>query len=180
MKDGTIGVLVVEDDDDFCFLIGDTLGREPDMRILGSTASGEEAVYLSLEELDGIEAARKIRLYTRAKVILVTAFEAQSIVIDACKRSFASSYVFKSQFSILTETVRQTAEGPTPQEYLIASLILADLSPAEQSVCLMMLGRDVHLQSSQKTIANQKTALLKKLGLKSQKELEHLFHGMQV
>ena len=105
MKDGTIGVLVVEDDDDFCFLIGDTLGREPDMRILGSTASGEEAVYLaqrldpdivlmdlnlSLEELDGIEAARKIRLYTRAKVILVTAFEAQSIVIDACKRSFAS------------------------------------------------------------------------------------------
>ena len=145
MKDGTIGVLVVEDDDDFCFLIGDTLGREPDMRILGSTASGEEAVYLaqrllSLEELDGIEAARKIRLYTRAKVILVTAFEAQSIVIDACKRSFASSYVFKSQFSILTETVRQTAEGPTPQEYLIASLILADLSPAEQSVCLMMLG----------------------------------------
>ena len=65
------------------------------MRILGSTASGEEAVYLaqrldpdivlmdlnlSLEELDGIEAARKIRLYTRAKVILVTAFEAQSIV----------------------------------------------------------------------------------------------------
>lgn len=129
MKDGTIGVLVVEDDDDFCFLIGDTLGREPDMRILGSTASGEEAVYLaqrldpdivlmdlnlSLEELDGIEAARKIRLYTRAKVILVTAFEAQSIVIDACKRSFASSYVFKSQFSILTETVRQTAEGPTP------------------------------------------------------------------
>lgn len=195
MKDGTIGVLVVEDDDDFCFLIGDTLGREPDMRILGSTASGEEAVYLaqrldpdivlmdlnlSLEELDGIEAARKIRLYTRAKVILVTAFEAQSIVIDACKRSFASSYVFKSQFSILTETVRQTAEDPTPQEYLIASLILADLSPAEQSVCLMMLGRDVHLQSSQKTIANQKTALLKKLGLKSQKELEHLFHGMQV
>ena len=47
MKDGTIGVLVVEDDDDFCFLIGDTLGREPDMRILGSTASGEEAVYLA-------------------------------------------------------------------------------------------------------------------------------------
>ena len=190
MKDGTIGVLVVEDDEDFCYLIRNTLGREPGMRILGTTANGEEAVALakkwepdivlmdlnlSLAELDGIEAARKIRLTTYAKVILVTAFESQHIVTDACKRSFASAYVFKSQFSILTETVRKTAEGPTPQEMLIFSLIQADLSPAERSVFSIMLGGDVHLQSSQKTIANQKTALLKKLWLKIQKELEHLF-----
>lgn len=38
-----------------------------------------------------------------------------------------------------------------------------------------MLGREVSLHSSPKTIANQKTMVLRKLGLNSQSELLHLF-----
>ena len=184
MKDGTIGVLVVEDDEDFCYLIRNTLGREPGMRILGTTANGEEAVALakkwepdivlmdlnlSLAELDGIEAARKIRLTTYAKVILVTAFESQHIVTDACKRSFASAYVFKSQFSILTETVRKTAEGPTPQEMLIFSLIQADLSPAERSVFSIMLGGRCTSTVLAKNDCQSKDCAPKKAGAKKPK-----------
>ena len=37
------------------------------------------------------------------------------------------------------------------------------------------MGKDICLQSSPKTIANQKTSLLKKLNLSSLKELRHIF-----
>lgn len=195
MKDGGIGILVVEDDKDFSFLIQSTLSKEADMCIVGSTTGRKEAVRLaeklapdvvimdlnlSLEELDGIEAAREIRLRTQAKVVILTAFETLDIVTNACKRAFASAYVFKSQFGILTETVRKAAKGLTPQECMIDSLILTELSPAEKSVFCIMLGKEVHLQSSQKTISNQKRALLKKLDLDSQEELEHLFRGISL
>ena len=39
----------------------------------------------------------------------------------------------------------------------------------------LIMGEAVELKSSTKTIANQKTGVLKKLGLKSQKDLKHIF-----
>ena len=57
---------------------------------------------------------------------------------------------------------------------MIRSLILSDLSAAEQTVLQMLLGKDVNLRSSAKTIANQKSSILKKLGLRRQEELIHL------
>ena len=111
-------------------------------------------------------------------MIILTSYEDPGVVREACCRSFASGYVFKSQYALLEETVRNTAEGHTPQEYLIASLILSELSPAERSVLELMLGRDLKLQSSPKTISNQKSHLLKKLGLTSRDEVCHLFQGL--
>ena len=188
--DNPIRVFIMEDDPDFCFLIRSTLLRQPDMQIVGAAAGREEAVLsatrlnpdivladlnLSYSKMDGIDAAREIRLATQAKIIILTAFENPQIVTEASKRAFASGYVFKSQFDFLVETIRKTAVGSTPQEHLIRQLLLSELSPAELSVMDMLLGGDIKLQSSQKTISNQKTSLLKKLGLKSQKELVHLF-----
>ena len=43
------------------------------------------------------------------------------------------------------------------------------------SVFQMLMGKDIQLQSSTKTIANQKTRILRKLGLDSQKDLMHIF-----
>lgn len=43
----------------------------------------------------------------------------------------------------------------------------------------MMLGGDIKLKSTPKTIYNQKSALLKKLHLKNQSELIHIFGGMR-
>lgn len=45
---------------------------------------------------------------------------------------------------------------------MINALILSDLSDAEHSVFKMMLGGDIKLKSTPKTIYNQKSALLKK------------------
>ena len=192
MEQKKIQVLIVEDDPDFCFLIQETL-REAGMKVVGTAETAGLALKLAREKnpdvvlmdlcltdtrMDGIEAGKAIRLQTDAKVIILTSYEDPGVVREACCRSFASGYVFKSQYALLEETVRNTAEGHTPQEYLIASLILSELSPAERSVLELMLGRDLKLQSSPKTISNQKSHLLKKLGLTSRDEVCHLFQGL--
>lgn len=192
MERKKIQVLIVEDDPDFCFLIQETI-REAGMKVVGTAETADLALKLAREKnpdvvlmdlcltdtrMDGIEAGKAIRLQTDAKVIILTSYEDPGVVREACCRSFASGYVFKSQYALLEETVRNTAEGHTPQEYLIASLILSELSPAERSVLELMLGRDLKLQSSPKTISNQKSHLLKKLGLTSRDEVCHLFQGL--
>lgn len=185
-----IRVLIVEDDEDFCFLIRTSLQKNPDMAVIGTAHTSEQAVAdacrmqpdivlmdlcLSAARMDGIDAARQIRLRTDAKIIILTSYEDEDTIHTACKESFASGYIFKSQFSLLTETIRMTASGRTPQESLIHSLILADLTPSEKAVFQSLTGKEIKLLSSPKTIANQKTALLQKLGLKNVKELLHVF-----
>ncbi len=185
-----IRILIVEDDADFAFLIKNTVNSQPDMEAVGIAVNSKEALKftelllpdivlmdLSLSEskLDGIDAARSIRLQTSIKLLILTAFEDPAIILDACRRSFAFGYVFKSQFDLLVETIRKTMEGPTPQEYMIQALILSVLSPAEQSVLNLLLGKEQDLHSSPKTIYNQKASILKKLHLKNQEELIHIF-----
>lgn len=165
MSRQTLRTLVVEDDHDFRYLISKTLREQPDIELLGSS------------ELDDIDAAREIRLTTDAKVLILTAFDDPDTVIKACVQGFASGYLFKSQFASLVQTLRETAKGSMPQGYLIRSAILSALSPAEQTVFELMLGKDIRLQSSPKTIANQKTGVLQKLGLRNQQELVHLFRS---
>lgn len=187
-------ILIVEDDADFCFLINSMINREPQMEVAGNASNCEEAVRLarllapdivlmdlnlSSTSLDGIDASRAIRLCTNAKVIILTAFENPQITLKACKEAFACAYVFKSQFSMLSDTIHKAASGFTPQEQMIHALTLSDLSAAEHSVFRMMLGENINLKSTPKTIYNQKAALLKKLNLKSQSELVHLFGGMR-
>lgn len=190
MNDSAIRIFIVEDDLDFCYLIKNTLNAQEDFSVLGESQDADTAVAsainlkpdivlmdlnLSSTDLDGVEAGRRIRLATDAKIIILTAFEDPDIVISSCVRSFASAYIFKSQFECLAESIRAAAKGNTPQQYLIHASILSCLSPAEKSVFDLMMGKPMNLQSSSKTIANQKTSILKKLGLKSQKELVHIF-----
>lgn len=189
----TIKTMIVEDDADFIFLIRQMLESESDLQLVGCACDRSEAVQmaaslkpdivlmdlnLSSTGLDGIEASRDIRRLTDAKIIILTSFEDPKTVIEASKKSFASGYVFKSQFNLIPDCIRETHCGHTPQEYLISSLILSQLSPAELAVFNSMVGTDVQVLSSQKTIANQKTNIFKKLGVKSQSELIHIFQSI--
>ncbi len=190
MKDNKICVMIVEDDSDFTYLIKKRIDSQPDMKTVGYSDNKEQAVFmaqqlhpdiiimdlnLSSEYLDGIDASKEIRLSTNSKVILLTAFENPQIIIEASKKSFASGYVFKSQSDFLIEMIRKIAQGHTPQEHMILTLILSDLTAAERAVFETLIHNDRELFSSQKTVANQKTNILKKLGLKSQKELMKIF-----
>ena len=190
LKTKKLRIFTVEDDSDFAFLIHTTLNREKDIVVVGH-ASNEEDAFRKLPDLkpdlvlmdlnlssspsDGISAGRRVRLETDARLVILSGYEDASIVVDACKQTFASGYLFKSQFEILPDALRRMASGPTPQLALIRSLILSDLSSAEQTVLELMLGAAITLRSSSKTIANQKSSILKKLGLHSQDEILHLF-----
>jgi len=184
-----ISIFLVEDDQDFCYLIAKVVGEQPDMELIGACASEESAVTLAqrdhpdivLMDLslaangDGARTARQIRLTTDARVIILSAFDAPETVIQASVRAFASAYISKSQFPLLLPTIREIAAGPTPQSHLICSVILQALSPAEKMVFQRMLGQETGLSSSPKTIANQQTSVLHKLGLGSKAELRHIF-----
>jgi DNA-binding NarL/FixJ family response regulator len=190
LKPKKLRIFTVEDDSDFAFLIHTTLNREDDIVVIGHASCEAEAfqklpglkpdlvlmdLNLSSSPSDGIVTGRRIRLKTDARLVILSGYEDTSIVVNACKQTFASGYLFKSQFEILPDALKRMSAGPTPQLALIRSLILSDLSAAEQTVLELMLGADITLHSSAKTIANQKSSILKKLGLRSQEELLHLF-----
>lgn len=194
MADNLIRVLIVEDDPEFATLIRLELEKTQDLVPVGWAAGREEAISmakqllpdvvvmdlnLSATKMDGIDAARELRLAIRTRVVILTVYENPQVVLEASKRAFASAYVFKSQFSILPDMLRATAQGHTPQEWMILSLILGDLSPAERAVFDIMTGKKIELFSSPKTIANQKTNILKKLGLRNQWELNQIFGGLE-
>lgn len=190
MEINKIKVLVVEDDSDFIYLIRKTLQANEDIEITGVCRKKDDVMevirtgcpdvvlmdlHLGKSSMDGILISREIRIMTDAKVLILTAYDSPDMVMKAAKAGFASGYIFKTQLYLLTDSIRAAARGHTAQEYLIASAALSCLSGAEMTVFQMMMGRDVPLHSAPKTIANQKTKVLKKLGLENQKELRHVF-----
>lgn len=185
-----IRILVVEDDQDFQYLIQRSLSAAPDFQLVGCCQDGERAFHAAVRERpdvvlmdlalpsdprEGIASARRIRLETQAKVILLTSYEEPSTVVRASAESFASAYVLKSQFPLLVPTIRETARGVTPQSHLICAALLGNLTAAEVAVFQYMLGAPVTLHSSGKTIANQQTSVLHKLGLQNKQQLRHVF-----
>lgn len=187
-----IRVIVMEDDWDFCYLITSSLKKEKDIKVVGVFHTAQNAVQnaeqlypdiiladLSLQhnQLDGIAAARELRIRTNARIIILSSFDNEETVMKASRQTFASCYLFKNQFDELAISIRRVYAGHTPQEFMIRNAVLAQLSSAESAVFQMMLGEDVQLLSSAKTISNQKTSILHKLGLKNQKELQHIFRN---
>lgn len=188
--DSQIKVLIVEDDTDFSYLIRKLLEKQGDIRIVGCAANEKEAMKKAKEEdpdivlmdlhlgtssAEGIQISRKIRIETDAKVLIFTGLSDPETIMKAAREAFASGYIFKNQMSFLVENIRAAARGGTAQEYLIATSALSCLSEAEMAVFQIMMGKENDLRSAPKTILNQRRTILKKLGLDSQKELEHVF-----
>lgn len=188
----TIRIQIVEDDADYRYLMERTLEKEPRFELCSSCEDSETALSAALnenpdivlmdlnlsgKELDGIETARAIRLNTNARVVILTSYEDYETIVRASTRAFASAYLYKSSFSTLVPTLIETAQSVTSQAHLICSILLAPLTDAERSVLQYTLGQDVGLHSSSKTIANQQTGILRKLGLSNKRELIHIFRA---
>ena len=186
----TIHILAVDDDPDFRYLLEQVISGQPDMQLAAVCKNGTEALQIALcgkpdivlmdlnltgRDLDGISIARQIRLETRSKVIILTAYDAPETVISASTGALASGYVTKAQFFMLIPTIRQTMLGPTPQSHMICASLMNVLSPAEKSIFWGMLGKKTDCHSAQKTIANQQTSVLRKLKLANRQELIHVF-----
>lgn len=187
----TCKVVLVEDDPDFIYLIRQAVQKCDALSFLAAAKSGEEGIALVKQLLpqvvlmdlnlaggmNGIAAARAIRLATPARVLLLTSCEDPETIIRASKQAFASGYIFKSQCQALVDVICRTAQAPTPQSTMIRELVLSDLSFAERSVVEMLLKSTLPISSAEKTIANQKTSIFRKLGLHSTAELLHVFNG---
>ena len=185
-----IKIMIVEDDEAFLFLVKKTLEKEDDFDLCALCHSKKEAVSaartfspdivlmdLNLEStwMDGVEISRSIRLETAARIIILTSLDEPESILNACQQAFASAYVLKNQFAMLVPTIRTTFLGITPQALLICNLILERLSPAEHIVFEQMMGKNVSLHSKSKTISNQQSSILHKLGLSNKHELYHIF-----
>ncbi|MCD7745364.1 MAG: response regulator transcription factor [Lachnospiraceae bacterium] len=185
-----IRLMVVDDDPDFLYLIQKTLKKSPEFEVVGCCGDEESAVSMACRDQpdvvlmdlnlgnsfsDGIRASREIRIMTDAKVLILTAIDAPDVILKACKEAFASGYIFKGQHELLAATVRELSQGYTAQEYVIAQSAISCLSEAEMAVFSNLMGKDVQLQSTRKTIQNQTTSILKKLGLENKTDLLHVF-----
>ncbi|MDY3919273.1 MAG: response regulator transcription factor [Candidatus Limivivens sp.] len=195
MMKESVRLLIVDDDPDFLYLIQRQLKKDSRFEIVGCCQEQNTAVAMAcrcqpdlvLMDLDlgrsfsdGIQASREIRILTDARVLILTAIESQEVILKASREAFASGYVFKGQPALLEETILALCGGKhTAQEYLIVSTALSCLSEAEMAVFRNLLGQGVHLQSSPKTIANQTTRILQKLGLESKRDLIHVFGMLQ-
>lgn len=127
--------------------------------------------------LSVIPTGRQLRLHTCAQLLLVSRSRDRTSVIQAGTQTFASGCVFPGQMPYLHDFIRDTWLGDTPQKILIRELILSSLTQAERKVLEILLGAPNELLSSPKTIANQKTSIFHKLGLKNFQEVRHIFRN---
>ena len=106
-------ILVVEDSDPFRKFICSTLGKRPELQIVGEVSDGLEAVQkaeelqpdlivldIGLPSLNGIEAARRIRrLSTKSKILFVSQESSADVVREALGTG-ARGYVVKTDAGI--------------------------------------------------------------------------------
>jgi len=187
-----VRVLLVDDENDFAYLVKEEISRDSRLLYLGHAsckASGIKMacdlkpdivvmdLYLVGSYYDGIEAAKEIRLKTNAKILFLTGFIEPEIMFEANKKAFASGYVFKSQMNHLADTIYNAATKDTPHKLEIQESVRKELTPTEVLIidCLIEGNKNVLNYAALKTITNHKTSIYKKLGLKNEKELQHVF-----
>jgi DNA-binding NarL/FixJ family response regulator len=121
----SISVLVVEDYEPFRRFIRATLGKRPELRILGEVSDGLEAVQKSQElqpnlilldvglpTLSGIEAARRIRNISPKSKIIFVSQESYADVVQEALTIGALGYVAKTSAGIeLLAAVKAVCQG---------------------------------------------------------------------
>lgn len=144
--------------------------------------SVKKAPDVILLEITGTEDARQliafgktVRIRTCARLLLIGEPGSTDRIVDICRQTFASGFLFTEQLSSLPFLIHDLCRMDTPQKILIRELILSSLTTAERRVLKIMLGEENDLLSSPKTLANQKTRIFQKLGLRNSAELCHIF-----
>jgi DNA-binding NarL/FixJ family response regulator len=164
------------------------LGRQPDMKVVGTAGTGEEGVAmfqrlhpdvvlmdLQLPGMSGLEAIQAIRAQdSAARVIVLTMYQGDEDIYRAL-RAGASSYLFKDTLaSDLVSIVREVHNGGRPIPPAVASRAAVNhvaLSPRELEV-LKLVARGLR----NKEVADH-------LGLSTdtvQTHIKHLFEKLNV
>ena len=122
------------------------LKAEPELEVVGEAANGQELVDLvakeepdialvdiRMPEMDGLEAARKIReTHPKTGVIMLTAYDDRQFVVEAV-RSGARGYVLKARDAEhLIQTVRLVAGGNMVIDPQLVVALAEELSQAKE------------------------------------------------
>jgi DNA-binding response OmpR family regulator len=125
LETSTTRVLVVEDSEPFRKFVCSTLGKRPELRIVGEVSDGLEAVQkveelqpdlivldIGLPSLNGIEVARRVRKLSRQSRILFVSQETSTDVVQAAFATGADGYVVKTDAGMeLLEAVNAVLRG---------------------------------------------------------------------
>ncbi|HOO56754.1 MAG TPA: response regulator transcription factor [bacterium] len=134
-----IRIILVDDHDIFRAGLGKLLETEPDMKIVGETGIGREAITLckqlepdialldiDLPDTDGLAlSSQMISIYPEVKIVFLTMYDSEEFAARALK-SGAGGYISKGMSpGLLADALRKVAAGnifvsPSLQEKLIA------------------------------------------------------------
>jgi DNA-binding NarL/FixJ family response regulator len=120
-----VRVLVVEDYEPFRRFVCSTLGKRPELQVIGEASDGLEAVQkaeelqpdvialdIGLPSLNGIEAARRIRKLSAKSKILFVSQESSADIVQEALHLGALGYVFKTHAGIeLLAAVEAACQG---------------------------------------------------------------------
>jgi DNA-binding NarL/FixJ family response regulator len=121
----SVRVLMVDDNEPFRRFVCSTLGKNPELQLIGEVSDGLEAVRIAgelqpdlivldigLPTLNGIEAARRIRALAPESKILFVSQESSAVVVEEALRLGALGYVVKSHAgSELLPAVEAVCQG---------------------------------------------------------------------
>lgn len=178
------------------------LESQDDMEVVGEAGNGREAVEkaealhpdvvimdVTMPELNGIEATRRLRVSTPHAHILAVSVHRDSIYVREIVRAGADGYILKeSAHTDLFAAVRNVAQGNSYLSPEVAGAVLKDyrrqatnpvdlLSPREREILQFiaegMTNKDIaiRLSLSVYTVDGHRARILEKLGLHSIGEL---------
>jgi DNA-binding NarL/FixJ family response regulator len=105
------------------------IDRQPDMRVVGCAASGEEAIELfarhlpdvtlmdlQLGSMDGVEATAAIRrMHPGARIIVLTMFQGDEDIFRALQAGAATYLLKDTAFDELVRVIREVGAGRRPE-----------------------------------------------------------------
>ncbi|HRF48215.1 MAG TPA: response regulator transcription factor [Anaerolineales bacterium] len=149
--DKPIRILLVDDHRVVRLGLRTLLETEPDMEIVGEAGNGVEAVAavqalrpdvvimdISMPEMDGLEATRRIRTLEQPPAILILTVHAQERYLFPVLKAGGSGYVLKSTVDTeLVDAIRAVAAGgaflyPSAQRMVLEDYLARTRSGAEQ------------------------------------------------
>lgn len=203
----TLRVLIVDDHSVVRVGLRTLLESEPDLTVVGQAGNGVEAVAaaqqlrpdvvvmdISMPQMDGLEATRRIRALCPSTHVLILTVHAQERYLFPVLKAGASGYVLKSTVDTeLVNAIRTVAQGGAFLYPSATRLVLEDylarvqsgpeqdayerLSEREREVLkLIALGHSApdiadKLSLSPKSVETYRTRIMEKLGLDSRPAL---------